>query len=58
LSLWSEESAQAHAYLGEALFAVRDVAGARLEAQRALALDPAHTDARRLLERIGEAPPR
>lgn len=58
LSLWSEESAPAHAYLGEALLAIRDVTGARLEALRALGIDPGDANARRLLERVGETPPR
>ena len=58
LSLWSEESADGHACLGEGLLAVRDPAGARLEAQRALAIDPSHAGARALLERASEAAPR
>jgi tetratricopeptide (TPR) repeat protein len=49
ISLWSTESADAHATLGEAYRQTKDLAAARSEAQRALALDPASKDARELL---------
>jgi tetratricopeptide (TPR) repeat protein len=49
ISLWSTESADAHATLGEAYRQTKDLAAARSEAQRALALDPASKGARELL---------
>ncbi len=52
ISLWSQETPQAHVALGEAYLQTRDMAGARAEAERALALEPASADAKRLLERI------
>jgi tetratricopeptide (TPR) repeat protein len=51
ISLWSEETAEAHAVLGAALVEANDPAGARAEAERALALDPGSEAARRILER-------
>lgn len=52
IALWSEESAVAHAALGEAYRQAKDPAGARLEAERALALTPDLPDALALLERL------
>ncbi len=52
ISLWSEETPQAHVALGDAYLRARDVPAARTEAERALALDPASSEAKRLLERI------
>lgn len=52
IALWSEESAVAHAALGEAYRQAKDLAGARLEAERALALTPDLPEARALLERL------
>ena len=43
---------QAHLALGEAYLLARNSEGARVEAERALVLDPMSSDARRLLERI------
>ena len=52
ISLWSAESAAAHAALADAYLASKDAAGARAEAERALALDPSLAEARRVLDRI------
>ncbi|HEY6210641.1 MAG TPA: tetratricopeptide repeat protein, partial [Vicinamibacterales bacterium] len=52
ISLWSEETAPAHAALGEAYRQNKDVSAARAEAERALALDPDSADARQLLARL------
>jgi tetratricopeptide (TPR) repeat protein len=51
ISLWSEESAAAHAALAEAYLAAKNIASARAEAERALAMDPGDQAARRVLER-------
>jgi Tfp pilus assembly protein PilF len=53
ISLWSHETPQAHVVLGEAYLQAKDTAGARGEAERALALDPASIEAKRLLEKVG-----
>jgi tetratricopeptide (TPR) repeat protein len=50
--LWSAETAEAHAALGEAYRQAKDPAAARAEADRALALDPASVEARQLLARL------
>jgi tetratricopeptide (TPR) repeat protein len=52
ISLWSRESAAAHAALGEAWLQSKDPAAARAEAQRALALDPLSPEAKKLLEKL------
>jgi len=52
IALWSAESAEAHAVLGEAYRQSKDGEAARAEAQRALALDPASAEARQLLSRL------
>jgi tetratricopeptide (TPR) repeat protein/TolB-like protein len=52
IALWSAESAEAHAVLGEAYRQSKDSDAARAEAQRALALDPASAEARQLLSRL------
>ena len=52
ISIWSEDHAPAHVYLGEAYVKIGDSANARAEAQRALVLDPSSADARRLLSEI------
>ena len=52
ISLWSAETAEAHAALGEAYRQNKDAAGARIEADRALAIDPASSEARQLLARL------
>jgi tetratricopeptide (TPR) repeat protein len=53
ISLWSAETVEAHLVLGEAYLQAKDAAAARAEATRALALDPASADAKRLLEKAG-----
>lgn len=58
ISLWSEETLAAHIGLAEVLADMQQWDAARLEAQRALALDPASPDARRVLERIEARQPR
>jgi tetratricopeptide (TPR) repeat protein len=50
--LWSGETAEAHAALGEAYRQDKDLTAARDEAQRALALDPASVEAKQLLARL------
>lgn len=50
--LWSAETAEAHAALGEAYRQANDPVAARLEVERALALDPQSPDARQLLARL------
>ena len=52
ISLWSQESARAHVALGEAYLQGKDAPAARAEAERALVLEPASIDARRLMDRI------
>ncbi len=53
ISIWSHDSAAAHAALAEAYLQLKDAAAARAELQRALALDPALPEARHLQDRIG-----
>jgi Tfp pilus assembly protein PilF/TolB-like protein len=52
ISIWSEETAAARVALGEAYIASRNSHAARVELERALALDPASADAKRLLDSI------
>jgi tetratricopeptide (TPR) repeat protein len=52
IALWSTETAEAHAALGEAYRQAADIEAARAEARRALALDPASVEAAQLLARI------
>jgi tetratricopeptide (TPR) repeat protein len=52
IAVWSAESAEAHAALGEAYRQAKDVVAARAEADRALALDPSSADARQLLAKL------
>ncbi len=51
ISVWSEASADAHAVLAEAYLTAKDLVAARDEAGRALAIDPTHAAAQRVLER-------
>jgi tetratricopeptide (TPR) repeat protein len=53
ISIWSLATAEAHAVLAEAYLALKDESQARVEAQRALSLDPALESAKRTLETIG-----
>jgi tetratricopeptide (TPR) repeat protein/TolB-like protein len=53
LSLWSEETVEAHLALAEAYWQARDLAAARAEVKGALSLDPNSEDARKLLDKIG-----
>lgn len=55
ISIWSADSADAHALLAEAYFDTKDLAGARREAERALVMSPTHEGAKGLLARL---PPR
>lgn len=52
ISVWSAETAAAHAALGEAYRQDKDLAQARAEADRALAIDPTLTEAQALLARL------
>lgn len=52
ISVWSMETAEAHAVLAQAYLEAKDPASARAEAERALALDPASAEAKRILERL------
>jgi tetratricopeptide (TPR) repeat protein len=58
IALWIEESADAHAVLGEAHLQENDVAAARLEAERALALDPTSELVKALVDRLARIEPR
>jgi len=51
ISLWSSESPEAHVLLAQAYLEAKDVAMARSEAERALALDPRSSDAKQVLEK-------
>lgn len=50
ISIWSAETAEAHVVLAEAYRQTKDVAAARAEAARALALDASSAEAKRLLD--------
>jgi tetratricopeptide (TPR) repeat protein/TolB-like protein len=52
ISIWSQDQAPAHVYLAEAYLKTGDTTNARAEAQRALVLDPASADAKRVLSEI------
>lgn len=52
VSLWSTETAAAHAALGEAYRQADDLGSARAAAELALAMDPASDEARTLLTRL------
>ena len=52
ISVWSSESAEAHAALGEAFRQDHDPTNARAEAESALALDPDSAEARALVARL------
>ncbi|OLE83338.1 MAG: hypothetical protein AUF76_06695 [Acidobacteria bacterium 13_1_20CM_2_65_9] len=52
ISLWSAETADAHAALGEAYRQSNDPTAARAEAERALTLDPSSAEAKALVARL------
>jgi tetratricopeptide (TPR) repeat protein len=52
ISIWSAETADAHALLAQAYLESKDAGSARAEAERALAIDPRHESARRLLDSL------
>jgi len=52
ISLWSAETAEAHLVLAKAYVQEKEPQTARAEAERALVLDPASPDAKRLLEQL------
>ena len=54
ISIWSEETAAAHAVLGEAYRQDRDMTSARAEADRAMAIDATSADVRALVARLNE----
>lgn len=54
VAIWCRETAEARVALGEALLASGDRAGARREAERALALQPNAAAATALIEKIGQ----
>ena len=56
ISLWSEETADAHVALGDAYLQAKDPAAARAEAERAVVLAPQSPAARRLLEQTTQKP--
>jgi tetratricopeptide (TPR) repeat protein len=51
ISLWSNETAEAHAVLGDAYLEAKDTDAAQGEARRALALDPSSTLAKQVLDK-------
>jgi Tfp pilus assembly protein PilF/TolB-like protein len=52
ISIWSEDSAPAHVVLAQAYQSMKNTPAARNELQKALKLDPASSEARRLLDTI------
>jgi len=52
IALWSAETVDAHIALGEAYRQAKEFDAARVEVQRALALDPASPEAKQLLARL------
>src|SRR5204862_4113207 len=52
ISVWSAETAEAHAALADAYVHSKEVEAARAEAGRALALDPSSSEAKRLLDML------
>lgn len=53
ISLWSADSAEAHAALAQAYVEAHEPDAARTEAERALAMNPGLADAKRVLEHLG-----
>jgi tetratricopeptide (TPR) repeat protein len=56
IAIWSRESAAAHAALASAYLELDDVEAARTEATRALTLDPASADAKRVIDQLATRP--
>lgn len=54
ISIWSEDSAAARVAIAEGYLKLRNVAAARSELERALALEPASADAKRILAEISK----
>ena len=52
ISIWSADSAPARIALGETYLKLQNAAAARTELERALALDPASSEAKRILSTI------
>src|SRR5262249_26490149 len=52
VALWSQETAEAHAVLGEAYRQSKNFDATRAEAERALSLDPASAEAKQLFARL------
>jgi Tfp pilus assembly protein PilF len=52
ISIWSEETVPARVALADAYLKSGDPKGARVEAERALAMDPASIEAKRVLSQI------
>jgi predicted Zn-dependent protease len=52
ISIWSQETAAAHAVLGDAYLQAKDVAKARAELQAAVRIDPQDADARQLAAKL------
>jgi tetratricopeptide (TPR) repeat protein len=53
IALWSEPSAQGHVALAEAYLLVQNIAAAKEEVERALAIEPANAEAQTLRSKIG-----
>ncbi len=53
ISIWSKDTVEARLVLGEAYLRLKDTANARVQAQKALAMDPGSADAKGLLQKIG-----
>jgi Flp pilus assembly protein TadD len=52
ISIWSHDGAPAHAALADAYLKLNDTSSARVEVQRALALDPASAEAKQIQAKI------
>jgi len=52
ISIWSQDTARARTVLADAYLRLKDLPNAKVQAQKALALDPSSAEARTLLERI------
>jgi len=52
IAVWSRDSAEAHAVLGQAYLAGKDEVGARAELRRALQIDPSCVDAKHLAVKL------